>query len=277
MFKLDILNDLQQNVKIGMKQNMYVTHGDAWFEEKTKTEYTIWSIARGNIYIKIAEKEYAASAGDAVLFCPGIRYIAHSDENGCEFLFQQFSLELGNDINLLAEFNLAGIVRGNHIIADHLNYYSKAKNLKYIILENSLGVYAEFFCYISKIIELIDNGRNEPFFEDAAHSLRSEFWKAISYISEHFSDHISIKEIAQNAGFSEKYFIQQFKRTLGLPPKQYFVQCRMRYAAHRLLHSNDKIQEIAEYLGYADIYSFSKAFKKYYDESPTEFRKNYIY
>ena len=73
MFKLDILNDLQQNVKIGMKQNMYVTHGDAWFEEKTKTEYTIWSIARGNIYIKIAEKEYAASAGDAVLFCPGIR------------------------------------------------------------------------------------------------------------------------------------------------------------------------------------------------------------
>ena len=76
MFKLDILNDLQQNVKIGMKQNMYVTHGDAWFEEKTKTEYTIWSIARGNIYIKIAEKEYAASAGDAVLFCPGIRYLS---------------------------------------------------------------------------------------------------------------------------------------------------------------------------------------------------------
>ncbi|MGN0164034.1 MAG: helix-turn-helix domain-containing protein [Candidatus Ornithomonoglobus sp.] len=44
-----------------------------------------------------------------------------------------------------------------------------------------------------------------------------------------------------------------------------------------LVHSNEKIQDIAMYTGYTDLYSFSKAFKKYYKTSPSEFRQNHIY
>ena len=95
----------------------------------------------------------------------------------------------------------------------------------------------------------------------------------MSYINEHFLEDLSIKDIAQKAGFNEKYFIHQFRIQLGIPPKQYMIKCRMRYAVHMLIHTEEKIKDIALHLGYADVYSFSKAFKKYYDHSPSEFRK----
>ena len=48
----------------------------------------------------------------------------------------------------------------------------------------------------------------------------------------------------------------------------------MRYAEELLRATNQKISDIATHIGYADAYSFSKAFHKRYNQSPSEFRKN---
>lgn len=277
MFNLNNLNSIQQNIKVGLKQNIYIVHTPKWFEEKTKTEYTIWSMTRGNAYITIGEKKYIASKGDIVLFAPGVSHTAYSDDGGCEFMFQQFSLEQGNDINILRELNISGIIGSEHLGNECLEYGNKMKSRGIVLYELSIDIYAEFLMYISKILRCIQNGKYIPFFENASSSPYSKLWKAMSYIGEHFMENFSIKEVAESAGFSEKYFISSFRQKVGISPKQYLIQCRMRYASHMLVHSEEKIQDIAFYMGYADVYSFSKAFKKFYDETPSEFRKNHIF
>lgn len=271
------LNNLQQNIKIGLKQNMYIIHTPKWFEEKTKSEYTIWSMMRGNAYITIADTTHTVSEGDIVLFAPGVSHTAHSDEGGCEFMFQQFTLEQGNDINILGELNLSGIIKSDYMGSECVSYGNKMKALGIVIYNLSLDIYADFLVYISKILNCVQNGQHIPFFEKISSSPHSALWRAMSYIGEHFMENFSIKEVAENAGFSEKYFIRSFRQRVGTSPKQYLIQCRMRYASYMLVHSEEKIQDIALYMGYADVYSFSKAFKKYYDETPSEFRKNHIY
>lgn len=276
MFTLNNINDIQQNIKVGLKQNMHIIHTSEWFEEKTKSEYTIWSMTQGNAYITIEGKTYIASEGDIVLFAPGVSYTAHSDNSGCEFVFQQFSLEVGNDISILRELNLSGIIKSGHLGKECMEYGKKMKKFGIVVYNLSLEFYADFLVYIAKVLNCVQCSKHIPFFENVSSSSHSKLWKAMSYIGEHFMENFSIKEVAENAGFSEKYFIRSFRQRTGISPKQYLIQCRMRYASHMLVHSEEKIQDIAIYVGYADVYSFSKAFKKYYDETPSEFRKNHM-
>ena len=81
---------------------------------------------------------------------------------------------------------------------------------------------------------------------------------------------IRIKELAQVAGISEKYFINYFKNILGISPGRYINQLKMNRARlslpRKVYH-----KEISSMLGYPDQYSFSKAFKKHYRVPPSKF------
>ena len=102
----------------------------------------------------------------------------------------------------------------------------------------------------------------------------SDIWKVINYIEQHSSENLKVKQIAAAFNLSEKHFITKFRKIMGISPKEYITHIRMKKAAELVTDNNIKMHEIAHILGYSDQYTFSKAFKKYYDESPSEFRKN---
>ncbi len=277
MFVKNSLGNLSQNIKIGLKYTMNIVHDHLWFEEKTKTEYTLWNMTSGTAYITIENVTYTAKEGDVVIFCPGIRHTAQTDDEGCEFLMQKFSIEQGNDIDILANVNLAGIIPGKYAGALCAGYCNEMRHLIYNEYSMSINTYAAFLTYFCKLLKLIQNGRHTPFFNHVQSTSRANMHNTMTYISEHFNENISIKEVAKKAGFSEKYFINQFKQMLGIPPKQYLISCRMQHASHMLIHTDSNISDIAFSVGYTDVYSFSKAFSKYFDQSPSEFRKNHLY
>lgn len=254
---------------------MNIVHDSMWFEEKTKSEYTMWNMTSGKAYITIDNVTYTASSGDVVIFCPGIRHTAQTDDEGCEFLMQKFSIEQGNDIDILANINIAGIIPCQYAGAICAGYCNEMKHLIYNEYSLSINTYSSFLTYFCKLLKLIQNGKYTPFYTNMPLTSHTNMHNAMTYISEHFNEDFCIKDVAENLGFSEKYFINQFKQMLGIPPKQYLIQCRMRHASHMLIHSEEQIQNIALDVGYANVYSFSKAFHKYFDQSPSEFRKNH--
>ena len=64
-----------------------------------------------------------------------------------------------------------------------------------------------------------------------------------------------------------------FKNKYGFTIYEYVLKLRMERAAELLAQPDIKISDIAERLGYADNHYFSKAFRNYYQLTPTEYRK----
>ncbi len=81
-----------------------------------------------------------------------------------------------------------------------------------------------------------------------------------------------VDALARRVGMSRSHFDREFSRQVGQPPKRFLLGCRMA-EARRLLESTDlRVGEIAERLGYADIYFFSRQFKASFGTSPLGYR-----
>lgn len=83
----------------------------------------------------------------------------------------------------------------------------------------------------------------------------------------------SIRQIAKKLGVSRSHFDREFTLQTGQAPKQFLINCKMIEARRYLESSHLRVGEIAEALGYKDIYFFSRQFKQLVGKSPMQYRK----
>ncbi|MCY6355614.1 response regulator transcription factor [Clostridium sp. ZS2-4] len=95
--------------------------------------------------------------------------------------------------------------------------------------------------------------------------------KAIEYINEHYTENISLKDVAKEVYLSESYLSRRIKKILGISFVEYITKLRMEKAIEYLQNPNIKVAEVALKLGYPDYRYFSKIFKKYTGYLPSEF------
>ncbi|MEM9281647.1 MAG: AraC family transcriptional regulator [Verrucomicrobiota bacterium] len=82
-----------------------------------------------------------------------------------------------------------------------------------------------------------------------------------------------LDELTELAAMSRSHLCHRFKECYGFSISEYVIRKRMS-AAQRMLYDVDRRPgEIAEAVGYPDIYQFSKQFKKTFGVSPTQYRK----
>lgn len=93
-----------------------------------------------------------------------------------------------------------------------------------------------------------------------------------NYIVQHPGLPHSTEELSKRAGLSPRYFSIKFKEITGSPVQSFIIKCRIDRAQHLLLHAGMNVTEVAEALGYRDIFFFSRQFKQYTGKSPSEIR-----
>lgn len=102
-----------------------------------------------------------------------------------------------------------------------------------------------------------------------------EINKAILYIKNNYSFHISLETLAKHANYSLNHFTKKFKEKTGYTPIQYINLIKINAAKNLLKYSDKPITEIMEKVGFLDSAYFSKIFKKNVGYSPTDFRALY--
>ncbi|KRF42981.1 AraC family transcriptional regulator [Paenibacillus sp. Soil787] len=70
------------------------------------------------------------------------------------------------------------------------------------------------------------------------------------------------EELEQLSGWSRNYIILQFRNSFGMSPLQYLVWIRLEKAKELALQSGMSFGSIATAVGYSDIHSFGKIFKR---------------
>lgn len=92
------------------------------------------------------------------------------------------------------------------------------------------------------------------------------------YVEKNYSNDIKISMFSEQYFFSKEYLSKIFKREFGYGIYEYALKLRMERAKELLGDPAISIKDISERLGYSNNNYFSKAFKNYYNISPTDFR-----
>lgn len=99
--------------------------------------------------------------------------------------------------------------------------------------------------------------------------------KGREYIELHYADMISIEGVAHHIGVERTHFSKRFQKEYGQSPMSYLTQLRMEEAKALLQKTDYKMSEIAHSVGFSDLPTFSKAFKKQTNQSPAQYRQHY--
>jgi len=127
--------------------------------------------------------------------------------------------------------------------------------------------------YVSEVPEEIQEEEQSEFedAEDIRFSLLKE--KVESYIMEHYTEEISMHDIANIMNYSESYFCKLFKQCFKVNFTTYLANHRMEKAKSMLEDPLTNVKVVGISCGYPDSNYFARVFKRATGLTPTEYRK----
>lgn len=96
---------------------------------------------------------------------------------------------------------------------------------------------------------------------------------AIKYMKNHVNDKFDLEAIAQASYVSKYHLVRQFKKEMGVSPRQYYIQTKLRIAKADIIENQTEV-EIAAELNFADQSHLCRQFKQMMGISMQEYKRN---
>ena len=141
------------------------------------------------------------------------------------------------------------------------------------------GRYVMMKAYLMQFLMLIIREECAPVERSGGYAFESVNKKyvveqMVNYFEDHYSEKISLDQIAENMYLSPFYISKIFKSETGDTPIRHLINIHLEKAKELLEQGYDgSIQEIAALVGYDDAYHFSKLFKKRFGVPPSQVRR----
>ncbi|MCR5272551.1 MAG: AraC family transcriptional regulator [Lachnospiraceae bacterium] len=241
-------------------------------------------IKKGMGTVSVDFVDYDVSAGDLVLVFPGS---LHEIKQVKDFSFEYENIMIGPDILESAKDDpcmakyispiLDGRIRVPAIVRKDLENYKElitpidnCDNIRRTMPEGfELYLKGQMFLFF---YGLYSTYKKEP----ASSSEKKSFLRVkqiLKYVELHYSEHLTIKTVADVLNLSESHFMKFFKDTMGVSFIDYLKDYRLKMAARMLRVSDDPILHIAEDVGFDNLSYFNRSFKSKYGETPSKYRK----
>lgn len=182
-------------------------------------------------------------------------YVLFSEGNSIETIISR-ATEL---CSLLSRAAIEGGAAADSILKMNNQFL---KNLQTITDIDSL-------CY--KLQEIVEAFTEAMFYNIPSKNYKT-MKKSIQYISNHFTENITLKDVAAHVNLNPTYFSSMFKESSGSSFKEYLNKVRVEESKRLLANTDYSIIDIAVATGFSDQSYFSKTFKKYTGLSPKQYR-----
>lgn len=96
--------------------------------------------------------------------------------------------------------------------------------------------------------------------------------KALRYIADHYSEHLTITQVSDYVQLSNGYFSTLFSQVVGMSFREYLCSVRIEASKQLLLSTNYSLADIAVAVGFPDQSYYCKTFKKITGLTPGKFR-----
>jgi AraC-like DNA-binding protein/mannose-6-phosphate isomerase-like protein (cupin superfamily) len=236
--------------------------------------YLIHTVLAGQGEFTVRDKSFTCFAGDTFVIFPGELFSYQADEHRpWHYVWVAF---VGHGVHALMDS--LGVSREEPVLSGGLNpkvrsYYDQLHN-----------------CFQSEFLPELSNleaggwvrlllqqfglaKRQREIVKPASDTVIDNVMKqAIQYLTLQFTRPISIEHMSNMLGYHRTHLCKLFKQTTGLSPMQYLLKIRME-RAELLLATPMTIDQIASSVGFGDALYFSKKFRRWRGQSPSEYRK----
>ncbi|MBQ7867650.1 MAG: helix-turn-helix transcriptional regulator [Clostridia bacterium] len=96
---------------------------------------------------------------------------------------------------------------------------------------------------------------------------------AIAFVHKNYMHSLTVPEIGEKVNVNPIYLNRLFKEVTGATLSGYLSQYRCKIARQMLVETSNTVNEISIACGFSEVRSFVRFFKKYYDETPSEFQR----
>lgn len=99
--------------------------------------------------------------------------------------------------------------------------------------------------------------------------------KSILHIEQHYTERLTVEQLADQAAVARWKYTSLFKKMTGLTPLDYVNKIRIDRAKHLLVTTNDRLYEIGQHVGFNNEYYFSRRFRQEVGVSPGHYRRSH--
>lgn len=234
-------------------------------------------VVSGSVVIYVEGESYTLESGDVILINSNAPHELTANEAILTAVQIKLSLfedkilhagELWFDCNSQKDPGNPGIQRIKRIVAEFVKVYS--------ISGEGRTLRARSLCY-ALLSELMDCFKVE---RGAENEVQNDYQykriaRIIEYINDHYSENISLQQIAEREYLSVPYLSKFFQRMMGTGFATYLGKLRLSQAIADLSTTDDTIEIIAERNGFPNTQSFVHQFKKRYAMLPSQWRKQH--
>ena len=242
-------------------------------------EFEIIYMLEGKIELKSNKQTYTLFPGEIAFISPGRLHSIIGLEEKTRYHAFVFSLDLISlpQSHFFQKQVIEPIKMGSHqfppvLHTNALCYYAvsnaldrilqfskDAPNRKQIVFSSIISVFVSMMDHMENCTGVMHRKNSEP------------VKNALQYMTDHFSEHLTLDDIANHVHLHPNYLCSLFKDYTGQTVFQHLNRIRIEHAAELLKGNTRSVTETASQCGFENTVFFSKKFKELMGISPKEY------
>ena len=244
---------------------------DQFFGPAIRENYVLHYITKGKGYLEYRKQKIPLQKGDIFLLIPGeVTYYFADNQTPWSYYWLGISGIKAQEYFNLSSFHDTAYLRSPHTKALGKFIGTIVKDTEKLDESKASQLHV-----ISQLFELMHQlNALSPNLDQETISPSCKLYREAKHLIDigYNSQDISIQKIADELGVHRSYLSSIFKDFHKISPKEYLLEVRMNRAKELLKTTDQPIKIIAYSVGYLDPLHFSKAFRQYYDCSPSQCR-----
>lgn len=245
-----------------IRNNSYVFQG----EKHNYWELTF--IDNGELVTNVDGEDYHLKEMDLILYAPGQFHNQTSgDSRSCSYLTIMFEMDIPESYLIT-----------NRVYHAHRDIHNALNNFIKISSDNMLYNHELMLCYLKELIIRIlqydflvsSPVASSPMQQRFENELLNE---VLMYINDMIYEQLTIEDICTKFSISRSSLQTLFKNNLGVAPKQYISDIKLKKSKLLIKEGIYTISEVSRMLGFNSIHYFSRKFKQQYGITPTDYAK----
>jgi len=235
-------------------------------DHRVMNQYVLQYVVSGTAEYPVSGTHYVTGPGDLLFHRPGEPHSIRTVPGNpyiCISIVFHFGAQPFPEERLFGDRHLLGRFDGHPV---------ERMLTELVRLYQQPGLPAKLRCQ-GLLLQLLGEAaspREEPGSREKPSSL-AKLVLVKNFIIDHYDEDIGHAHFEKVSGLTRNYIIRQFKLVFGMSPIQYLTWVRVQKAKELAIQTDLSAGEIARSVGYADVHTFGRMFKKKTGGSLTEF------